>query len=248
MERLETEQPILQSTDILGQEPQRGFVEPSVIGSPNPYQTGQSSLPELGPELVPVDASHLFGDSPLFNTSSSFAPQRSAEPYQAAPGIDASTGLALTETPVITDFSSSGLFDNAGKPENDILSSAVLSTQATLQIFFSQPDWQQTFQDIFGKDIDPDRAQSLAIAFSEGDFSALPDLEILSASQLNGAKGGFDSVAGKIYLSDALLSGTPDRSTQVKSVLLEEIGHFIDAQINRTDTAGDEGEYFADRV
>lgn len=62
MERLETEQPILQSTDILGKEPQGGFVEPSVIGSPNPYQTGQISLPELGPELIPVDVSQVIAD------------------------------------------------------------------------------------------------------------------------------------------------------------------------------------------
>jgi hypothetical protein len=248
MERLETEQPIFQSTDILGKEPQRGFVDPSVIGSPNPYQTGQSSLPELGPELVPIDASQLLSDGTLFNASSSFAPQLSAEPYQAAPGIDALTGLALTETPVITDLSNSGLFNNVAKPEDGILSSAVLSTQATLQTFFNQPDWQQTFQDIFGKDFDQNRAQGLAIAFAEGDFSALPPIEILSASTLNGASGGFDTGAGKIYLSDALLSGTPDNVTLVKSVLLEEIGHYIDAQINRTETAGDEGEYFADRL
>jgi RHS repeat-associated protein len=248
MERLETEQPIFQSTDILGKEPQRGFVDPSVIGSPNPYQTGQSSLPELGPELVPIDASQLLSDSTLFNTSSSFASQRSAEPYQAAPGIDALTGIALTETPVLTDLSNSGLFHNAAKPEDGILSSAVLSTQATLQTFFNQPDWQQTFQDIFGKDFDQNRAQGLAIAFAEGDFSALPPIEILSASTLNGASGGFDTGAGKIYLSDALLSGTPDNVTLVKSVLLEEIGHYIDAQINRTETLGDEGEYFADRL
>ena len=83
---------------------------------------------------------------------------------------------------------------------------------------------------------------------AQGDFSALPPVEILPAAVLNGARGGFDTGAGKIYLSDALLNGEPSNTTLIKSVLLEEIGHYLDAQVNKTDTLGDEGEYFADRL
>jgi hypothetical protein len=88
MERLETEQPIFQSTDILGKEPQRGFVDPSVIGSPTPQQTGQSSLPELGPELVPIDASRLLSGSSLFNYPLRSQVTVGAEPHQVIPGTD----------------------------------------------------------------------------------------------------------------------------------------------------------------
>jgi hypothetical protein len=250
MERPESEQSILGTTGLsgLGKEPQPSFVDPSLLISPTPTQPGQSSLPELGPELIPVDASQLLSDRTLFKTSSPFTPQLSAETYRVAPGIDALTGLALTESPVLSDFSNSRLLDNPAKPEDSVVASTVFSTQEDLRSFFSQPDWQQTFQDIYGTDFDRDRAQSIATAFAQGDFSALPDLEILPASQLNGARGGFDTAAGKIYLSDAILGKDSSNATLVKSVLLEEIGHYIDSQINRTDTLGDEGELFADRV
>jgi hypothetical protein len=61
MERSESEQSILGTTGLsgLGKEPQNSFADPSPIVSPLPAQSGQSSLPELGPELVPVDASQL---------------------------------------------------------------------------------------------------------------------------------------------------------------------------------------------
>jgi hypothetical protein len=253
MERQESEQSILLATTELSglsKEPQPSFVDPSLLVSPTPSQSGQSSLPELGPELIPVDASHLFADSPLFYANSPLMPQflAATESYQVAPGIDSITGLSLEKSPEFFDLATHQSSEFADKANADTLHNAETSTKDSLHSFFKQPDWQQTFQDIFGKDFDRDRAEGLAIAFSEGDFSALPDLEILPESVLNGARGGFDSAAGKIYLSDALLTGTPDNATLVKSVLIEEIGHFIDAQINRTDTAGDEGEYFADRV
>jgi hypothetical protein len=248
MERLETEQPIFQSTDVLGKEPQSGFVDPSVIGSPNLNQTGQSSLPELGPELVPIDASHLLSGSSLFNDPLRSQVTAAVEPYLVTPGTDPLTGLSLnlnpsaSNLPILQDPS---LGDNAAV---DSLLNAEASTKATLQTFFKQPDWQQTFEDIFGKDFNQARAQELATAFSNGDFSALPPIEILSAAVMSGARGGFDTGAGKIYLSDALLNGDLSHTNLVKSVLLEEIGHYIDAQVNQNDTTGDEGEYFADRL
>jgi hypothetical protein len=252
MERQESEQSIIASTELsgLGKAPQSSFVDPSLLVSPTPTQTGQSSLPELGPELIPVDASHLFADSSVLNASSPFASQLSAatESYQVASGIDSLTGLSLDKSPAFSDLATLQNLEFANTANADTLLNAETSTKDSLRSFFKQADWQQTFQDIFGKEFDRDRAEGLATAFAEGDFSALPSIEILPESVLNGAKGGFDSTTGKIYLSDALLSGTPDNAPLVKRILIEEIGHFIDAQINRSDTAGDEGEYFADKV
>jgi large repetitive protein len=251
MERLDPEQPIFQSTDILSKEAQSSFADPSVIGSPNPNPTGQSSLPEIGPELVPIDASHLLSSSTLFE-SSPFSAQPSLQEsgrHLATPGIDPLTGLSLTPSPSLSDDLSILQSPSLGNiSTDDVLLSAQTSAQATLQNFFSQPDWQQTFEDIFGKDLNPGRAQELATAFTQGNFSALPPIEILPESILNGGRGGFDTQAGKIYLSDTLFNADPSNTTLVKSVLLEEIGHYLDAQVNQTDTLGDEGEYFADRL
>ena len=52
----------------------------------------------------------------------------------------------------------------------------------------------------------------------------------------------------KIYLSDALLNGGSNTQELVQGVLLEEIGHSLDAKLNAIDTPGDEGELFSDRL
>ena len=57
-------------------------------------------------------------------------------------------------------------------------------------------------------------------------------------SNLGNANGAYAGSTNKIYLSDSFLANaTPEA---ISAVLLEEIGHFIDAQINQTDTPGDE--------
>jgi hypothetical protein len=66
---------------------------------------------------------------------------------------------------------------------------------------------------------------------------------------MGGAVGAFSEETRKIYLSKEYLAQSLSVSGSldgVTSVLLEEIGHFVDATINSgTDTAGDEGELFA---
>ncbi|MDJ0549027.1 MAG: FG-GAP-like repeat-containing protein, partial [Microcystis sp. M49637_WE12] len=55
--------------------------------------------------------------------------------------------------------------------------------------------------------------------------------------------GAYSSSINKIYISQALIDSGD--ATTLKAVLLEEIGHFIDAQINSSDTPGDEGQLFS---
>ena len=66
-----------------------------------------------------------------------------------------------------------------------------------------------------------------------------PEIRLISIEQLN-AKGGFDGE--KIYLAQELLL---TNTTEAISVLIEELGHYIDQQLNKTDALGDEGAIFA---
>ncbi|NCR42696.1 MAG: hypothetical protein GPJ21_24685, partial [Microcystis aeruginosa W13-11] len=50
----------------------------------------------------------------------------------------------------------------------------------------------------------------------------------------------------KIYLSESFLNVASSES--LVKVILEEIGHYVDAQINQVDSAGDEGAIFASLV
>jgi hypothetical protein len=65
----------------------------------------------------------------------------------------------------------------------------------------------------------------------------------LLSNILGGANGAFASSNNKIYLSANFLATSTAEA--ISAVLLEEIGHFIDAQINLSDSAGDEGEKFS---
>jgi hypothetical protein len=72
--------------------------------------------------------------------------------------------------------------------------------------------------------------------------TALPQIEVHSDAELKGTLGAFSSQTQKIYLSESLLK---EDSARLRSVLIEEIGHFVDAQVNGVDSPGDEGAIFA---
>ena len=77
-------------------------------------------------------------------------------------------------------------------------------------------------------------------------------VQTLADAQMLGALGAFAAQGPDgtpvIYLNDRLLQDAVD-STQVERVMLEELGHWIDAQLNPgQDSAGDEGQRFAATV
>jgi predicted metal-dependent peptidase len=82
--------------------------------------------------------------------------------------------------------------------------------------------------------------------WQKGDFTQLPQIEILSSSILGNANGAYATSTNRIYLSDTFVANAT--TTALSAVLLEEIGHFVDAHINQTDSSGDEGKIFADLV
>jgi hypothetical protein len=83
---------------------------------------------------------------------------------------------------------------------------------------------------------------------SDPNSEALPTISIRTANELGGAFGAFASSTNTIYLSDSFLSNNLENIEAITDVLLEEIGHSIDAQLNVEDTIGDEGELFSNLV
>lgn len=100
------------------------------------------------------------------------------------------------------------------------------------------------FQTSFGPSFNIEQAQALRSQWRQQNYSALPEIEVLS-SELGTALGAYAKRPNKIYLSERFLSGFSGNFGAIAAVLLEEIGHAIDAQLNRIDTAGDEGAVFA---
>jgi|GEM_PF-6582252 len=110
--------------------------------------------------------------------------------------------------------------------------------------FAAEPGFLDTLRIPFG-DFDEAQASALFQDLLTGDASRFPRVEVLPADVLPGANGAFDSLTGTIYLADRFLSSNADNPAAIADVLLEEIGHYIDAQINVVDSPGDEGAIFS---
>ena len=127
---------------------------------------------------------------------------------------------------------------------NPTLLTAVFEVQQILQSFAQANGFRiDLLAPAFGTALDSERLQALGEQFAQGDFSGVPAIALLPSQDLNGAMGVYVSETNQIYLSESLLlHGTQD---QIVTVLLEEIGHGLDTQLNVTDSAGDEGAIFS---
>jgi Ca2+-binding RTX toxin-like protein len=124
---------------------------------------------------------------------------------------------------------------NAHDPQ--LLQSAITGVLDVLNGFAADPLFAERFELVFGKSISSSAFQAA--------LASLPQFEVRSDQDLAGALGAFSAQTQKIYLTESLLTGDPAR---LQAVMIEEIGHFLDAQVNTVDTAGDEGELFSDLV
>ncbi|MEO0854591.1 MAG: hypothetical protein AAFY15_13965, partial [Cyanobacteria bacterium J06648_11] len=85
--------------------------------------------------------------------------------------------------------------------------------------------------------------EALRHQWLRADFGALPAIEVLSSEALQGASGAYAVETDTIYLAHELL--TSATTEPAVAVLLEEIGHGIDARLGKGDSPGDEGEIFS---
>ncbi|MEG5237041.1 glycosyl hydrolase family 18 protein [Microcoleus sp. AT9b-C3] len=130
--------------------------------------------------------------------------------------------------------------------QNSLLLLVNKSMQTTLKTLqqFARDEFifRNSISIAFGEEIDE---RELQLTFSNGNFTNLPSVKICSTTEINGASGAYSADTGKIYLAQEFIEANIDNPQAVVNVLLEEIGHYIDAKINLTDAAGDEGDIFA---
>ncbi|MFN6008898.1 MAG: Calx-beta domain-containing protein, partial [Microcystis sp.] len=112
---------------------------------------------------------------------------------------------------------------------------------------FAQSDgFWANLETAFGTSYDVVKATQLRQQWQSRNFSQIPPIEVLSDEVLGTANGAYSSSTNKIYLSASFLNTAS--SAAIVNVILEEIGHYVDAQINQVDSAGDEGAIFAELV
>jgi Ca2+-binding RTX toxin-like protein len=125
----------------------------------------------------------------------------------------------------------------------NLLKTTLNKTYNQLKNFAGLNDFWNLFEIAFGTQYDHTVATNLRSQWLVGDFSSFPQIEILDSSILGNANGAYGTSTNKIYLASDFLDTATDAN--IIAVLLEEYGHFIDAHINQTDSAGDEGDIFS---
>jgi len=122
------------------------------------------------------------------------------------------------------------------------INSALSLAYDQLSNFAGLENFWNLFDTAFGTQYDYLTAFTLKSQWLAGDFSLFPTIEVVSDQVLGTANGAYGS-NNTIYVSEQF-SSTASESSLV-ALLLEEYGHFVDAQINSMDSTGDEGAIFA---
>jgi len=126
---------------------------------------------------------------------------------------------------------------------NGILATSLQTAIGQLKKFVIDPVFSDKMTISFGSAIDLEGAKYLIQELANG--QSLPQIEILSAKDINGYNGGFDVLTNTVYISEDFLLQNANNPDAISSVILEEIGHFVDARVNAIDSVGDEGEIFS---
>lgn len=128
------------------------------------------------------------------------------------------------------------------------LDELVVQTQDYLTSFALDENFHPKITIAFGDLLDTEQAESLRQQWASGDFTLLPEIEIRSGEEIQGANSAFSVDTNRIYLSQEYITQNNSDSSSITYTLLEEIGHFVDAQLNSFDALGDEGAIFSSLV
>jgi hypothetical protein len=124
-----------------------------------------------------------------------------------------------------------------------LLDLAIVSVFDSLQAFSNQDNIWDLLAIPFGETYDRTRAGELREQWQTGVDVEMPGFQVVADTVLGIAQGAYSLETNTIYLRESFVANA-DQSDLVR-VLLEEYGHFVDAQVNILDSAGDEGGIFS---
>jgi hypothetical protein len=133
--------------------------------------------------------------------------------------------------------------------QNNLILTALELAEKQLHDFANSPDFQTKMQLNFGVQVDIQvDITEIQKDWQNKDFSIIPNIQVRLETELDGAMGAYAQATNTIYLSQDFLNQNTANVGSITSVLLEEIGHAVDAKINTVDTPGEEGAIFAGLV
>jgi Ca2+-binding RTX toxin-like protein len=118
----------------------------------------------------------------------------------------------------------------------------IQSVQSYLAQFAATDDFESKIETAFGTNVG---SAAIRQQWLSGDFSLIPDIRVLTNGELGTANGAYAASLDKILVSSDFLAQHQDDVAAVAELLLEEVGHKIDAVLNGNfDSPGDEGNIF----
>ena len=125
---------------------------------------------------------------------------------------------------------------------------AFLSLQDILTTFAEKPTEEITtvLVSSFGENFDVSALLSLASQLQTGQFTSMPIVESVPASDLNGATAAYSASLNTTYISEEYLATSS--TEELTTTLLQQLGYGIDELINTVDAPGEEGTIWATLV
>ncbi|MDR9404177.1 MAG: Hint domain-containing protein [Halothece sp. Uz-M2-17] len=130
-------------------------------------------------------------------------------------------------------------------PNSDVLKPVLLHVEDQLQELIAQDQLGLILETSFGWSRESVLAEEVENALLREFFLDDIELEVLPSTTLEGSLGAYAGSTNQIFLSDTFVLRNTDSPEIITDVVLEEIGHAIDAQFNAEDSAGDEGSIFS---
>ena len=127
-------------------------------------------------------------------------------------------------------------------PFIDTVVQAINETKYILSGLSSNSQRDYIMGTAFGQDYNQDSTNQILTAWAQNNFTGTPHIELVSGQNFNGA---YAKKKNTIYLSGEFVEANLGNIGAVTGVLLEEVGHSLDGQINVKDAAGDEGDIFS---
>jgi hypothetical protein len=108
--------------------------------------------------------------------------------------IDNLTGFAY-------NVSSDNFLFLSSQDSLNVFENAFSQVRQYLRHFATEPDFLSKMQTVFGDNFTRNSALGLSTAWAKDDFASLPQIEIRSSQEINGALGAFSKETNRIYLA-----------------------------------------------
>jgi hypothetical protein len=217
------------------------IVEPQLTSTTNNYSDVGSSFPilETGIDAISLDElrSSYRSSEDIFGVGTS---------EKSAVSTNYRVNYLTHETDALTGGKAVNLeavdWQDKDDTTQQIFERALSQTFASLVKLNNDKKTLSIFRESFGENLSlktvKNELDRLINAQAELEFTIIPQGELK-------ANAGFASENHTIYLAEEFLARHGTDPQAVVKLLLEEIGHYFDSQLNKEDTSGDEGAIFA---